>query len=207
MNPQVDNYLVEGCGRCSLGGTPDCKVHTWEKELKQLRFILLDCGLTEEVKWSIPCYTFQKKNILLLSAFKDYCALSFFKGALLKDPENILVQQTENVQSTRQIRFTEVQKVFALEPVLKSYILEAIEIEKSGEKVPMKKTSDFSVPEELQIQLDCNASLKKAFETLTPGRQKGYLLYFSGAKHSKTRASRVEKYIPRILEGKGFHDR
>jgi len=207
INPEVDNYLAVGCGRCPLGGTPDCKVHSWEDELKHLRAILLDTDLTEEVKWSVPCYTFEGSNILLMSAFKGYCSLSFFKGVLLKDPYGILEKQGPNSQADRLIRFTDVGRVVELESVIKDYIKEAIEVEKAGLKVEYKKTPEFDVPGEFQAKLDDDPALKAAFEALTPGRQRGYLLYFSGAKQSKTRTSRVEKYIPKIFEGKGFHDR
>ncbi len=206
-NPQIDNYLAVGCGRCPLGGTPDCKVHNWDEELVQLRRILLDTELIEDLKWSFPCYTIDNKNILLMSAFKDYCALSFFKGVLLKDTEDILYQQTKNTQATRLLRFTSVDEILKLEPVIKAYVEEAIEIEKAGLEVEFKDTSDFDVPAEFQTRLDEDPALKLAFEALTPGRQRGYLLHFSGAKQSATRASRVEKCIPKILEGKGFHDR
>ena len=207
MNPKVDNYLAIGCGRCSLVGTPDCKVQTWPEELKKLRAIVLDCGLTEELKWRQPCYTFEKSNILLISAFKEYCTLSFFKGALLKDAKGILVAQTENVQSTRQIRFTHVEEIVELEPILKAYIHEAIEVEKAGLTVEHKKTSDFDIPEELTNKFNEDPALKAAFEALTPGRQRGYLLHFSQPKQSKTRVSRIEKWTPKIFDGKGLHDR
>ena len=206
MNPKVDSYLVVGCGRCTLVNTPECKVHTWTEEMKLLRNILLDSGLTEEVKWSMPCYTSEKRNIVLMSAFKEYCALSFFKGALLKDAKGILIQQTENTQSARQIRFTGVEEIEEMEHVLKGYIAEAIEVEKAGLKVELKKTSEFKMPEEFQNKLDENPDLKTAFEALTPGRQRAYLLYFSTPKQSKTRVARVEKYIPQILNGKGLND-
>ena len=205
-NPKVDNYIQEGCGRCPLVGTPECKVNRWRDELKRLRKILLDCGLTEELKWKIPCYTYEGKNIVLMTAFKEYLALSFFKGALLKDPKGILIQQTENVQAARQVRFTQVQEIVELEPTLKAYIAEAIAVEKSGLKVAHKETAEFSVPGEFQAKLDRNPALKTAFEALTPGRQRAYLLYFSGAKQSKTRTARVEKYIQQILAGKGLND-
>ncbi len=206
-NPKVDEYFVVGCGRCPLGGTPDCKTLTWTKEMQALRNILLASELTEEVKWSVPCYTFDGKNVLIMSAFKEYCALSFFKGALLKDPNGILEKPGENSQVVRLIRFTNVDQVVALEPAIKAYIAEAIEVEKAGLEVDFKEVSEFTIPEEFQEQLDADPTLRAAFEALTPGRQKGYLLYFSGAKQSKTRAARVEKYIPQILAGKGFHDR
>ena len=198
MNPKVDFYFRKA---------------KWQEELKQLRKIVLDCGLIEELKWGSPCYTYptgqrasQTSNIVLIHVFKEYCALLFFKGALLNDPENILVQQTKNVQSARQIRFTNVKEIVKMERILKAYIFEAIEVEKAGLKVTLKKTSDFKVPEEFQNKLDKSATLKKAFEALTPGRQRAYIFHFSQPKLSKTRESRVEKYMPQILKGKGLDD-
>ena len=167
---------------------------------------MLDCALTEELKWGCPCYTFEKRNIVLMHGFKEYCALLFFKGSLLKDPEDILIQQTENVQAARQIRFTDVRQIVKMKPILKAYIYEAIEVERTGVKVPLKKTKEFNVPEEFQNKLNKNAALKKAFNALTPGRQRGYLLHFSAPKQSKTRESRVEKSIPQILLVKGLDD-
>jgi uncharacterized protein YdeI (YjbR/CyaY-like superfamily) len=192
MNPKVDFFFS--------------KAKTWKEEFKKLRAIVLDCGLTEELKWGKPCYTFQKANIVLIHGFKDYCALLFFKGALLKDTKGILIQQTENVQSARQIRFTNVREIVNMEPILKAYIKEAIEVEKAGLKVNYKKTSEFKVPEEFQNKLDEIPALKAAFEALTPGRQRGYLFYFSQPKQSKTRAARVEKCVQQILNGKGLDD-
>ena len=207
VNPKVDNYFTAGCGRCPLGGTPDCKVHSWQEEMKQLRRILLDTELSEELKWSVPCYTFQGDNILILSAFKDYCALSFFKGVLLKDPDDILIQQTKNTQATRLIRFTNVDEILAMEASLKAYIAEAIAVEKAGLKIEYKDTSQFDFPDELLSMFEDDPAFATAFEDLTPGRQRGYLLHFSSAKQSKTRVSRIEKCMPKIFEGKGFHDR
>nr|WKN37426.1 YdeI family protein [Tunicatimonas sp. TK19036] len=192
MNPKVDFFFN--------------KAKKWPEEYEKLRMIVLDCGLTEELKWGVPCYTFKKNNIVLIHGFKEYCALLFHKGALLKDTEDILIQQTENVQAARQIRFTSLQEIVAMEATLKAYIYEAIEVEKAGLEVEMKKTSEFTMPEEFQKKLDKNPTLKAAFESLTPGRQRGYLLYFSGAKQSKTRESRIEKYTPHILDGKGLND-
>jgi uncharacterized protein YdeI (YjbR/CyaY-like superfamily) len=192
MNPKVDFYFN--------------KTEKWQKELEQLRMIVLDCGLTEELKWGVPCYTFRDSNIVLIHVFKEYCALLFFKGALLNDPNGILVQQTENVQAARQIRFTNVREIGKMEPILKAYIYEAIEVEKAGLKVPLKKTADFNIPEEFQTKLDKSPALKTAFEALTPGRQRAYIFYFSQPKQSKTRASRVEKYVQQILNGKGLDD-
>ena len=207
LNPKVDIYLAEGCGRCPLVSTPQCKVNTWREELKQLRRIALDCGLTEELKWNQPCYTFQGNNILLISAFKNYAVISFFKGVLLKDLNKILVSSTKNMQSGRQIRFTDVEEIIELEPVIKAYIDEAIQVEKAGLKVKYKETSEFVFPEELLEKFDESPAFKTAFEALTPGRQRGYLLHFSSAKQSKTRKARIEKHTQMILEGKGLHDR
>ena len=206
MNPEIDSYLQEGCGRCSLVGTPDCKVHNWQGELRYLRKLVLDCGLTEELKWKVPCYTHNGHTILMVVAFKESATLSFFKGALLKDEHGILEKPGKNSQAGRVVRFTQVEEIAALEDVLKAYIFEAIEADEKGLKVNFKNISEYDVPEEFQERLDTDADLKEAFEALTPGRQKGYLLYFAGAKQSKTRASRVEKYIPKILKGLGFHD-
>jgi uncharacterized protein YdeI (YjbR/CyaY-like superfamily) len=192
MNPKVD-FLFD-------------KAKQWQKEFEKLRAIALDTGLEEELKWGCPCYTYQEKNIFLIHGFKEYCAILFFKGALLNDTDNILIQQTENVQAARQIRFTSLKEIVDLEKVIKTYMYEALEVEKSGIKVPMKKTKEFEMPEEFQKRLDENLLLKEAFEGLTPGRQRAYLLYFSSAKQSKTREARIEKYIPEILNGKGLND-
>ena len=178
----------------------------WQEELDVMRTIALDCQLTEELKWGVPCYTFQNANIVLIHAFKDYCAFLFFKGALLKDTDNILIQQSENVQAARQIRFTNLKEIIDLKDILKTYIYQAIEIEKAGLKVELKKTSEFEVSEEFQKKLDTMPDLQKAFFALTPGRQRAYLLHFSQPKQSKTRESRVEKNISRILDGKGLND-
>jgi uncharacterized protein YdeI (YjbR/CyaY-like superfamily) len=207
MNPKVDIYFTAGCGRCPLGNTPKCKVNKWQEELEQLRMIILDCGLTEELKWSVPCYTFQKSNIILLSAFNEYCALSFFKGALLNDANDILIQQTENTQAARLIRFTNTREIAEMKSILKAYIYEAIEVEKAGLKVNFKKTAEFIIPEEFQSKLDEIPPLKTAFDALTPGRQRAYILYFSAPKQSKTRESRVEKCRRQILNGKGLNER
>ena len=182
------------------------KARKWSEEYERLRTIVLDCGLTEELKWGCPCYTVQKRNVVLIHGFKEYCALLFFKGALLKDAEGFLVQQTANVQSARQIRFTSARQIVKMKTILKAYIRQAIEVEKGGLKVRFKKTAEFAVPEEFQNKLDANPSLKKAFKALTPGRQRAYLFYFSGAKQSKTRESRVEKCVQQILVGKGLDD-
>lgn len=206
-NPEVDEYLAEGCGRCDLVGTPECKVHTWQEELKALRRLLLECGLTEERKWGSPCYTHNGKNVVMIAAFTDNCALSFLKGVLLKDEQGILEKPGENSQSVRFVRFTDVKQLMNQWDVLKRYVFEAVEVEKAGLEVKKKAISEYEVPEEFQERLDADPKLKAAFEGLTPGRQKGYLLYFSGAKQSKTREARIEKYIPKILQGIGFHDR
>jgi uncharacterized protein YdeI (YjbR/CyaY-like superfamily) len=178
----------------------------WQQELEQLRIIALDCGLTEELKWGTPCYTFQGNNIVLIHVFKAYCAFLFFKGALLSDPDGILIQQTKHVQAARQIRFTNVREVLDLQSTLKAYILEAIEVEKAGLKVELKKTSEFEVAKEFQSKLDTIPALKAAFEALTPGRRRAYLLHFSAPKQSKTREARVEKYMAQIMQGKGLND-
>jgi len=206
MNHKVDLFLEEGCGRCSLYRTPQCKVHRWTEELEQLRRIVLECGLEETFKWSQPCYVYQKKNILLLAALKDYAAMAFFKGALLADPKGILVAPGPNSQAARQLRFTTVKDILEVEPILKAYIFEAIEVEKLGLKVEFKKAPE-SLPEELQNTFEEIPGLRSAFEALTPGRQRGYILYFSQAKQSKTREARIEKYVEKIFNGKGMHDR
>jgi uncharacterized protein YdeI (YjbR/CyaY-like superfamily) len=191
-NPKVDAFL----GRAEK----------WREEFEKLRKIVLDCGLTEDLKWGVPCYSFEKTNVVLMHGFKEYCALLFFKGALLKDESGILVQQTENVQSARQIRFTSVAEIAAMDNILKDYLHAAIEMEKAGLKVDFKKTTEFAIPEEFQSKLDESPELKTAFEALTPGRQRGYLLHFSSAKQSKTRIARIEKAMPQILAGKGLDD-
>ena len=192
MNPKADFYFN--------------KSKRWQDELEKLRTIALDCGLTEELKWGCPCYSRGGSNIVLIHEFKDYCAFLFFKGALLKDADAILIQQTKNVQAARQARFTSLPEIKKMQGILKAYIHEAIEVEKAGLKMPLKKTSEFTMPEEFKRVLDKNAKLKTAFKALTPGRQRAYLLYFSSAKQSKTREARVEKYIPQILKGKGLDD-
>jgi uncharacterized protein YdeI (YjbR/CyaY-like superfamily) len=192
MNPKVDWFFN--------------KATQWQEEFKKLRTTVLDCGLTEELKWGVPCYTFQESNIVLIHGFKEYCAILFVKGALLKDAKGVLIQQTENVQSARQIRFTNVREIVKLELILKAYIHEAIEVEKSGLKVKLKKTADYKIPKEFQNKLDENLALKEAFSALTPGRQRQYLYYFSQPKLSKTREARVEKCTDRILDGMGLND-
>lgn len=192
MNPKVDFFFT--------------KAKQWKKEFEAMRAIALDCNLTEELKWGQACYTFENKNIVLIHGFKEYCAFLFFKGALLKDPKNILIQQTKNVQAARQISFTNVGEITKLKATLKSYIYEAVAVEEAGLKVAFKKTSDVEVPEEFQNKLDKKPALKKAFDALTPGRQRAYLFYFGSAKQSKTREARIEKYLPKIMEGKGLDD-
>jgi uncharacterized protein YdeI (YjbR/CyaY-like superfamily) len=192
MNPKVDWFFEK-----------DTK---WRKEYKRLRSIILDCGLTEELKWGCPCYTFQNSNVVLIHGFKEYCAVLFFKGALLNDTEGILIQQTENVQSARQMRFTGVAEINKLQKLLKAYVYEAIEVEKAGLKVKLKKTAEYKMPEEFKTKLEKLPRLKKAFDELTPGRQRAYLFYFSQAKQAKTREARIEKYTPQILAGKGLDD-
>ncbi|WP_286969203.1 YdeI/OmpD-associated family protein [Flavobacterium sp. UBA4854] len=182
------------------------KAEKWKAELEQLRDIVLDCHLSEELKWGCPCYTFDGANIVLIHAFKEYFAFLFFKGALMKDPDKILIQQSKNVQAARQVRFTSFQDILAKKEILKKYIFEAAEIEKSGQKVELKKVSEFEIAEELQNKFDSDPNFKKAFYTLTPGRQRAYLLHFSQPKQSKTREARVEKSMSRILEGKGLND-
>ena len=192
MNPKVDLYLS--------------KAEKWQEETEKLRMIILDCQLTEELKWGKPCYTFQKSNIVLIQGFKEYFALMFFKGALLKDPNRVLTDIGENTQAARQIRFTSPQEIVVMEPIVKAYINAAIEVEKAGLKVSFKKTTDFIIPEEFQNKLDEIPALKTAFYALTPGRQRAYILYFSAPKQSKTRESRVEKCMQQILNGKGLND-
>lgn len=201
MNPKVDWFFN--------------KAGKWQKEFEKLREIILDCDLAEELKWGQPCYTrptgssgrrFEKSNIVLMHGFKEYCALLFFKGALLKDTRGVLIQQTENVQSARQIRFTNVREIVKMRTVIKAYIYEAVAVEEAGLKVNYKKTEEFKIPEEFQNKLASNRALKTAFYALTPGRQRAYIFYFSSARQSKTRASRVEKYMKQILQGKGLDD-
>jgi len=192
MNPKVDFYFN--------------KEKKWQEELAQLRRIVLDCGLAEELKWGVPCYTLDAKNIVLIHVFKEYCALLFFKGALLQDADHILIQQTENTHTTRQVRFTNVQAITESEPVLESYIREAIEVEKSGLKMDLNKNNALEFPEEFQLKLDESPALKTAFESLTPGRQRAYYLHFSAPKLAKTRTSRVEKCLQQIMHGKGLND-
>jgi uncharacterized protein YdeI (YjbR/CyaY-like superfamily) len=192
MNPKVDFFFN--------------KAKKWQNEFKKLRTIILDCQLTEELKWGVPCYTFQKSNIVLIHGFKEYCAILFVKGALLKDDKGVLIQQTENVQAARQIRFTDVSEIVEMEPILKAYIQEAIQVEIAGLKVNLKKPSEFTMPDELISKLEEVPGLQDAFDALTPGRQRAYILYFSQPKQSKTREARIEKCTPQILKGKGLND-
>ena len=192
LNPAVDFYFT--------------KAKKWQKEIQELRIIILDCGLTEELKWGCPCYSYEGSNIVLIHVFKEYCACLFFKGVLLKDPKNILIQQTKNVQSARQMRFINTDEIIKMQAAIKSFIQQAIKIEKAGVKVKFKETADFNIPEEFQIKLNNNARLKTAFQSLTPGRQRSYLFHFSQPKLSQTRESRIEKNIPKILNGKGLLD-
>jgi len=192
MNPKVDWFFQK-----------DTK---WQKEYQRLRAIVINCGLNEELKWGVPCYTIEKHNVVLIHGFKDYCALLFHKGVLLNDPNGLLIQQTKNVQAARQMRFATLQEIVELEDTIKVYIFDAVEVEMSGLKVELKKTKDFGVPEEWQMHLETNPELKSAFEALTPGRQRGYLLHFSQPKQSKTRNARIEKSIPNILNGVGLND-
>ena len=192
MNPKVDFYFT--------------KEQKWQQEITKMRAIALSSNLTEELKWGTPCYTFQGNNIILIHTFKEYCAFLFFKGALLTDTHDILIQQSKNVQATRQIRFTNLAQLTEQEAIIKEYIFEAIEVEKAGLKVTLKKTTEYEIPEEFQLKLNESAELKNAFEALTPGRQRGYLLHFAQPKQAKTREARIEKYIPQIFEGKGLND-
>ncbi|MBT8315366.1 MAG: YdeI/OmpD-associated family protein [Maribacter sp.] len=193
MNPKVDFFFN--------------KATKWKEEYELLRTIVLECGIFEELKWGVPCYTYKKRNIVLIHGFKEYCALLFRKGVLLNDANNLLIQQTENVQSARQIRFVNLQEIIDLRSIIKAYIFEAIEVEKSGLEVKFKKTSEFKMPDEFKKALDKNPKLKSSFKALTPGRQRGYILHFSQAKQSKTRESRIEKSIPNILNGKGHNEK
>ena len=192
MNPEVDWFFT--------------KATKWQEAYGELRELVLACGLSEELKWGCPCYTWQENNVVLIHGFKEYCALLFMKGVLLQDPNGILVQQTENVQATRQIRFKKLSELVEMKAILEVYIKEAIDVEKAGLTVPMKRTADYTMPDEFERVLEDMADLKTAFYNLTPGRQRGYLLYFSSAKQAKTRETRIEKYLQKILDGKGLDD-
>jgi uncharacterized protein YdeI (YjbR/CyaY-like superfamily) len=213
MNPlkpkkptSVDEYLAHGCGRCPLGASPECKVHPWQAELKLLRQIVLQAGLTEEVKWNVPCYTFGGKNIAVVAALKDHCSLSFFKGAGIEDPEGLLQSPGENSQAARLLRFRSLRQIQQQRPAIDHFIRCAIELEHHGYKPPSTKPSDMAWPVELLAVMESDSRFREAFEALTPGRQRGYLLFFAAAKQSKTRAERIHKHRERILSGLGLHD-
>ena len=206
MNPEVDLYFQEGCGRCPLGGTVDCKVHSWRQELSLLRQIVLECGLTEERKWGAPCYTYKSKNVLMLAALKSSACLSFFKGSLLSDEKKLLEKPGKHSQAARLFRFTHLEQIAEIKDYLKACIFEAIEIEKAGRKVVFKSKPE-PIPEELRKAMEDDPVLKTAFENLSPGRQRGYILHISKAKQSSTRISRIEKCTPMILNGIGLHDK
>ena len=207
MQKNIDLYFVDGCGRCSLYGTPSCKVHTWAEELQLLREIMLSSGLTETIKWGSPCYTNQNnKNIAMMVAFKSYVSINFFKGMLLHDPHKLLHTSGENAQSAKHFKFTNPQQIIDIEPIIRSYIQEAIALEESGAKIEFKQKYELEFPAELLKKFDEDPAFREAFFKLTPGRQRGYNLHFTGAKQSATRLSRIEKYMPKILKGLGFHD-
>jgi uncharacterized protein YdeI (YjbR/CyaY-like superfamily) len=201
----VDQYLLDGCGRCSKGGTPNCTVHKWHPILVAMRELAKECLLTEEVKWSVPCYTLNGKNVLMVHAFMEYCSIMFMKGSLLTDPENILHRQTENVTAGRQLRYTRIEDFLAQREQAKAFILEAIKLEEAGKKVE-KRTEEEPMVEELKEAFAQDSTFKRAFYQLTPGRQRAYLLHFAQPKQAETRASRIEKCMPMILRGEGLHD-
>ncbi|MCB9032363.1 MAG: DUF1801 domain-containing protein [Chitinophagales bacterium] len=205
MIASVDEYLEKGCFRCKLGGTPDCKVHTWTEELKLLRAIALETELTETIKWSIPCYTYKGKNVLCIAAFKNFCSISFFKGVLLKDSKKLLVKAGENTQANRLLKVTTVDEILKIRATIKAYINEAIALEKNGQQVEFKKTKE-NIPVELAEMFKVDKKLETAFYALTPGKQRGYLLYFNEPKQSKTKVARIEKSIEKILNNEGLHD-
>lgn len=207
LNPKVDTYLAAGCGRCPLGNTPDCKVHDWTAELSYLREIVLDCGLTEELKWGVPCYTDGGKNVLIVGAFKEFASLSFFKGVLLKDDGGHLVSQGENSQSARLLKFTSIEQIAAIEPEIRDLIRQAVEVERAGLKVQFKSIDQHDVPEELLQKFEEDPAFEAAFNALTPGRRRGYLIHFAQPKQSETRISRIEKCSPQIFNGIGMHDK
>ncbi|WP_206831354.1 YdeI/OmpD-associated family protein [Alicyclobacillus fructus] len=207
MNPKVDLYLQQGCMRCRFGGTPDCKVHRWQEVLKALRVILQNCGLQEDLKWSQPCYTHEGRNIVILSAFKEYCALNFLKGGWIDDRYGWLEKPGEHTRAGRQMRFRTVDEVVSREAVIREYVQQAIEVEMSGERNAEAQPVQAPLPEELVQKFSEMPELKRAFEALTPGRRRAYLLYFSAPKQSKTRSARIEKCVPMILEGRGLYDR
>ncbi|NNE55310.1 MAG: hypothetical protein HKN32_04775 [Flavobacteriales bacterium] len=207
MNPEVTPYFTNGCGRCPLAGTAKCKVNRWPKILSALRSIMLQSDLEEELKWGVPCYTLNGTNVIMIGAFNDYCTLSFMKGALLVDGDNLLVKPGPNTQSSRILKFTEVQQVTAIETQIKAFVQEAIVNEKAGRKVKFKDFSDHEMPDELRFKLDSDPVFRSAFESLTPGRQRGYFLHFSSAKQPQTRINRIEKCVAKIMAGKGMQDR
>lgn len=206
MNPEVDHILSVGCGRCKLVGTPRCKVNDWRAELELLRQILLKSELTEDVKWGFPCYTWNGKNVLMLAVFREYCSLSFFKGALLKDPDGLLVFAGENSQAAKMFRFTSTEEIRKNRKAIHAFIAEAVELEKSGQQVSFRRVSEEAVPEELLGKFRALPAFEKAFRALTPGRQRGYLIFFSAPKKTETRTSRIEKWMAAIMEGKGMQD-
>lgn len=206
MNKSVDHYIIEGCGRCELGGTPNCKVHRWTQELELLRKIVINCGLTEESKWGAPCYTIQNRNVLMISALRDYCCISFFKGSLLSDHKNLLVKPGPYSQAARLFKFKHINEIEELESDIRAYIFESIEVEKAGLKITFKKNPE-PIPEELEAKFEEDPIFKSAFEALTPGRQRGYIIYFSQPKQPKTRVSRIEKCASKIFNGEGLHDK
>jgi uncharacterized protein YdeI (YjbR/CyaY-like superfamily) len=207
MQKSADGYFIDGCGRCSLGGTPECRVNKWANELALLRQIILSCGMQEECKWGHPTYTYKNANVLILAAFKENCTISFLKGALIQDEAGLLQKPGENSQSARVMRFTNVNQILPIESEIRAYIFEAIEIEKAGLKVETKPATEITLPEELSVQFKLDPKFEAAFRSLTPGRQKGYIFFISEAKQSKTRESRIEKYRAHIMAGKGMTDR
>lgn len=207
MNPQVDAYLMNGCGRCKLFNTPFCKVHTWRAELDVLRSLALECDLTEELKWSMPVYTFQKKNIAIIGAFKDNCVISFLKGYLLNDVQGVLQKPGENSQIARVIRFTSLTQIVAMQEIIKSYLKEAMQLEESGIEMKAEKKTELILPSELVAKFEDDVLFKKAFQALTPGKQRGYVIFFTQPKQSKTRIDRIEKCMNKILAGKAVQDR
>lgn len=206
MNPNVDLFIADGCGRCKHYATENCKVRKWQKEIKILRSLLLETGLKEELKWSQPVYTYNNKNILLLSAFKEHCFINFFKGVLLKDELNLLEKPGENSQTARYLKFSDLNTINSIQSTIKEYIFEAIEVEKSQLKVKFKTIEQYTLPKEFENLLEENSILKTAFNSLTPGRKRGYLIHFASAKQKQTLLSRIEKCMPKILEGKGINE-
>lgn len=206
MNKSADHFFIGGCGRCSYADTPKCKVNTFREELLLLRSILLDSELTEECKWGVPCYTFNNKNVILLSAFKEFCSVSFLKGAIIKDPENLLVKPGENSQSARYLKFQNIKEITKIKKQIKALIKDAIEVEKSGKKIEAKERAELVFPEELLTIFKSNKEFKNAFFALTPGRQRGYNMFFTAAKQSKTRETRINKCMPDIFKGKGLNE-